>query len=251
MKNRKVNESLIWDEEKNMFFDLDKNKYININDIKYINTLNNYDDFIFNKHKNIEENDEPIHIEILRGEDILRAFNYYNEIDTDKMEFSCCNFNMRSGVQNDIKPEWFNFYIKNPKYCGVITMFQGEEICGRATFFEGYNLYDNYDIIKNKYYKFYNVPYLYYGKKYENTLIDWANKNGFTYIFNTRGLIFIPFNTRVVNQYPPIDVVTVNVFDNILCSGDPQRRTKLGERRYYINDINIYDYYTAYKLKIS
>lgn len=233
-----VTEAIIWDEGEGKFFDSESMEYIDEDDIRY----QNMDDIDLSqfKKKNIVSSEGEITIELLRGEEVLRSFNYTDEIDTNRMDYSCCNFNMRDGYDNHLNPQWFDFYVKNPESSGSITMFENGEICGRASFFEGESLIENKGIKKGKYYKFFNVPYLYQGKRYVKALSDWAYKNKFHYILNLHGLLFIPFNTRVVEQYPPVDIITVNVKENILCTGNP----------YKLLPNKKDDYHSAYKLNI-
>lgn len=184
-----------------------------------------------------------ITIEILRGEDVLRSFNYTNEIDTNRMRYSCCNFNMK-GWKNDITPKMLDFYVKNPNSSGSITLFENGEICGRASFFEGVNLFKNGSIKSAEYYKFVNEPYLYHGERYKKALDKWMEKNNFIYIDDLwMDNIFIHYKTRVIAQYPPLDGIQVNIKDDILSSGYVRKSTP-------IKGVNPEDYYSSYSLNI-
>lgn len=195
-----------------------------------------------------------IRVEILRGKDVLRAFNYTGEIDLKKMDWSCCHFKQGKKFGFDVwgydpEPEWFDFYAKNPKNFGMITMFEDDEICGRSPMFEGVNLYENLDVKEGKYYKFLNSPYLYEGNKYRDFIRDWAKKNDCVWIGDMAGVIFIKYGTKVTPQYPPVDWIHVNVDEGILASRNPNKPISRIIRAKYPK-FNPNDYLGAYKLNI-
>lgn len=224
--------------------------WYNIKRGTWFNEVTGESGFLFgDEFKEQEDTDTDISnlkIEILRGKDILRPFNYYNEYDPREWDTSCANFNNEKYGLDHFgylpKVEWYDFYIKNPDHCGIATIFEKDKMVGRAPLFEGINLYENSMIQKGEKYSYLNFSYTNKKRKYKKFLSDWAKNNNIYQIGHLKGVVFIEFDTEVAKHYPPVDQLTVNVKKHILASNTPT---------YGISGVNPRKYQTAYKLDIT
>ena len=82
---------------------------------------------------------KPMEILELRGDDMLRAFNYTREMNMKLFSNSCANFHQNEwgGGHSEPKKEWYDIYTKNPKNMAVVVSIKNGRITGRKTIQQG------------------------------------------------------------------------------------------------------------------
>lgn len=155
-----------------------------------------------------------------RGMDILKAFNYSNELSS-KFQTSCANFNHPKNGYDEPKIKWFYFYIYNPNISCVVIRENGV-IKGRSVIFKGIQESDNGDYKKGVEYTYMNGSYTEGDSKYKSMLKLWGKERG--YIMDNydlakdkylNGTLIIPMKTHY-KTYPPVDNIYVNTEKNLL-----------------------------------
>lgn len=175
---------------------------------------------IFNKLWNDFFNDENIEIVELRGDDVLRAYNYTRELDQAKFGFTCANFgqNEPGGSRyQEPKKSWFDIYTKNPNNIGVVVAIKDGKIVGRRNFQEGEQVVD---YGKNKAGTRQTVYGYYYGELgrgsiYDMKITDYLKSKGGKQIEDNPHFI-IQLDETKFPDYCPFDSMYVNFENNWL-----------------------------------
>ncbi|CAG7580286.1 MAG: hypothetical protein SLAVMIC_00339 [uncultured marine phage] len=165
-------------------------------------------------------------IEVLRGFDILKAFNYgLKTIDLNKFQTSCANFGQHiKGGYPEPHVKWFYVYIYNES-CSVAVVKENGIIKARSVMFTGEQVDTYGDYKKGETYTYMNGTYSEGDTKYQSMLRNWGVERG--YLFNgsnpsiNRGMsgsFVIPFKTHY-KTYCPIDSIHVDVKNNYLVVG--------------------------------
>jgi len=165
---------------------------------------------------------KPTEILELRGNDVLRAYNYKREIDQMSFGFTCANFGQKEpGGSRYDEPSvnWFDIYTKNPENIGVVIIIDKGKIVGRRNFQQGIQLIDNGIYKKGEFYTVYGN---YYGEngvdgKYDIVIVEYL-KNKYNAILKaTKGGGFkIKLKETRFEQYCPFDSMFVNFKTNEL-----------------------------------
>lgn len=168
---------------------------------------------------------KPMEVLELRGEDMLRAFNYTREIDMKRFSNSCANFHQKEGDGSHSEPrkEWYDVYTKNPNNMAVIVAFKNNKIVGRKTIQQG-------PISRGKNEgKIYTYVGNFYGEggwggKECSAIDNYINKK-YPFNSNTESNGEFPIikieNTRFP-YYPPFDNMFVNVDTNEMSLRPPK-----------------------------
>lgn len=165
--------------------------------------------------------DKSTTIKVLRGWDVLKAFNYHKDI-TPQFGRSCANFNQKDNGYDEPMIKWFYFYIYNPENISVVTVWNKGKLKARSVMFEGIQLKDSGKYKKGEHYNFLNLMYGEGDGKWKAMIKQWATENG--YIFGNRDLKadenmggYYYFNVKThYKTYPPVDSQYVNVKEDIL-----------------------------------
>lgn len=159
-----------------------------------------------------------IDIRVLRGNDILRAYNYTKEIDKNKFGFTCANFG-QTGEYPEPEVSDFDIYTKNPENIGTAVLISEGRIVGRITFAEGTQL-PLPDRYSNELTGKHRICYgNYYGQKkggsYETILKKFLESKGGFKMATSHIPFLIKLNTRF-RKYCPFDSMYVNFESNLL-----------------------------------
>jgi hypothetical protein len=154
-------------------------------------------------------------VEEYRGMEILRAFNYKNELNELNFGQSCANFHQGSGNFGGFtepKVSEFEIYTKNPEQCGVVVVWENGKIQGRLTFQQGIQVCDSVDYKKGEHHTVwgnyygvggkYNVMLTdYIKKKWPNATMKSSGRNGsgMCISLETRFIYYCPFDTMYVD----------------------------------------------------
>lgn len=155
----------------------------------------------------------------LRGEELLRAFNFNKECDPN-FGSTCANFYQQEfdfGRFSEPKKEHFDIYVKNPDNCGVVIALENGIIKGRRTFQQGPNLVDSgvfkKGIVATVYGNYYGVGGR--NSKYDIAITEYI-KNKYNAVSMDVGDCFIiELNTRF-KFYCPFDSMYVSFEHNLL-----------------------------------
>jgi len=102
-----------------------------------------------------------IEIQELRGDDILRAYNYTGELSKN-FGSSCANFGQESNDFGEFEEpliESYDIYTKNPENMGVVVAIKDNIIMGRRLFHQGIQLENDNDYIEGNFYTIWNNYY--------------------------------------------------------------------------------------------
>jgi len=192
----------------------------------------------FNKELKNNFSKEGVEIVELRGDDILRAYNYTKELDLKKFGFTCANFGQKEpGGSGYAEPDksWFDIYTKNPKNIGAVVLIREGRIVARKTFQEGEQFVDNG---KNKAGTHQIVYGNYYGELGGGSINDilitnhLKSKGAVSYGLNYDFIIQLE-ETKFPN-YCPFDSMYVNFKYNLLSTSDNLKKLN-GENLYWNN----------------
>lgn len=161
---------------------------------------------------------KPLEVIELRGDDILRAYNYTSELNLDKFSASCANL-QPGQLQNK---KIFDVYTKNTNNMAVVVVIDYGRIVGRRTIQQGPLTRCKNPEDLGKIYTFVGLFYGEggYGSKYDQSIKKYINEK---YPFSdfcgsrnndnlTNNAIKIE-NTRF-ERYPPFDYMYVNFKTN-------------------------------------
>ncbi len=156
-------------------------------------------------------------IEILRGFQILEAFNFKGNLNTNKIN-SCANFRKDSkstyGSYADPLIKWFYPYIYNKSCFAIIVKDEKNEIKARTIAFEGFQLVDSGQLKKGVKYKFYNNIFS-EDSVYSQMIINYCKQNTITCFSSTNDCFMINFKSHY-KTWPPFDSFFVDKDKNIL-----------------------------------
>jgi len=172
---------------------------------------------------------KPCEVLELRGEDMLRAFNFTNELDLRKFSASCANYT--GGKKNT---ENFKIYTDNPKNMAAIVTYEFGKITGRRTIQQGPVTRSPNEEDIGKIYTFIGNFYGENGggSKYDLAILKYIKEK---YPFSgmsteKRGITILIENTRFPH-YPPFDDMRVNFKTNEMgCVGGEEWRDAYGAR---------------------
>ena len=185
----------------------------------------------------------------LRGDEILRAYNYKGELHI-KFGLSCANFKQRGkwdfGNYDEPTLEQFDIYTHNPENCAAAVVISNEGvIMGRISFQQGIQVFDSGERKKGQFYTIWGNYYGVGGRggKYDTMIKDYLKKkyNAVSKQSNI-GCFIISIETRFDN-YCPFDSMYVSFKDNLLSD----RETELPNGK-YPNWINTYHAICPYGL---
>lgn len=158
--------------------------------------------------------DVDLEIRVLRGDDILRAYNYTKELDKSKFGFTCANFHQGNSGYAEPNVSDFDIYTKNPKNIGTAVIIVKGRIVGRITFAEGTQLKlpagkDNSEEGKHR------ICYgNYYGEKkggsYESYLKKYLESKGGFRMATSKSPFLIKLENTRFKYYCPFDSMYVN-----------------------------------------
>jgi len=169
---------------------------------------------------------KPATVIELRGDDVLRAYNYKREMDPFKFGFTCANFGQKEpGGSKYDEPlvEWFDIYTKNPENCGAVIVMDQGKIVGRRTFQQGIQTKTHGDYKQGE---FYTIWGNYYGEggggKYDIMIKDYLrNKYNAKDKSNEDGIFRIKLKETRFKRYCPFDSMYVNFQTNELANRQP------------------------------
>lgn len=129
-----------------------------------------------------------------KGWDILKAFNYNDEIDLKKFSSSCANFKQHKGPSHWDEPmiKWFYFYIFNENI-SVPCVIEDGIIKARSVLFTGKQIEDSGDFKKGETYTFLNGFYSEGSEKYRHILMNWGKERGY---YDKNGAILMDMDTK-------------------------------------------------------
>lgn len=176
-----------------------------------------------------------IRIVELRGDDILRAFNYNQECHSN-FGHTCANFHQKEGKFGGyLEPSvsWYDIYTKNPDNCGVVISLENGVICGRRTFQQGINLVDDgkfkKDSMATVYGNYYGLNGS--GSKYDVPIVNYLKEKYDAVSMTSIDNVFvININTRF-EQYCPFDFMSVS-FEHNLLTNNPNLVDRLLNKRH-------------------
>jgi hypothetical protein len=185
-----------------------------------------------NSWKGIFENE--LRVEEFTGEDILRAYNYKNEMPSSYG--SCAVFTKGS---SHVKKEMFDILTKNPETFSAFVVFRGDKIIARQIGIKGIQTKTHGELKEGEYYKILNN---YYGEggtksKAGMMILKYAKNCGYKYInygnlyeidsdykkMASKDSIFrVHANTRQKSTYPAFDGCYVNFHTNEIATRIPK-----------------------------
>ena len=169
--------------------------------------------------------DKSCTIEVLKGWDILKAFNYYGDIDMNKFARSCANFRQHEydNGWEEPKIKWFYFYIYNDAVSVAVVKENGI-IKARSVMFTGEQVETNGDFKEGEIYTYMNGFYTEGSNKYLQMIRNWGQERGYldrnVDMRNNRtlrGSLIIPIKTHY-KTYPPVDSMYADMNKNLLVS---------------------------------
>lgn len=165
-------------------------------------------------------------IEIWKGVDILKAYNYTDLIDMTKFSSSCANFNQKkakeAGKSSWTEPEkyWYDVYIENPDTISVIVVVNKDgNVLGRRMLFTGEQFSDNGDYKKGEKV---GLAGNYYGiggqnSVYDKIILEWIKKKGYETFDNKRsGKFQIQLKNYKYPHFPPFDGFYINLNNGVI-----------------------------------
>lgn len=185
-----------------------------------------------NGWKGIFEND--LRVEELVGEDILRAYNYKDEMSSSYG--SCAVF---AKGYNYIKKEMFDVLTKNPDTFSAFVVFKGNKIIARQIGIKGIQTKTHGEFKEGEYYKVLNN---YYGEgglrsKPSQMILKYAKNCGYSHLnscylyeidsdysrrVSPKSIFRVHTNTRQKSNYPPFDGFYVNFYTDEIASKVPK-----------------------------
>lgn len=162
---------------------------------------------------------KPAEILELRGNDLLRAYNYTHEL-IKTFGNSCANFYQKE-LNGNYREPWLDeyyVYTKNPENCGVIVVIDNGKIVARRSFQQGIQLCDAGTWKKGEHHTVWGN---YYGvggngSKYDTMIIEYLkNKYNAASKQSSIGSLCISMETRWKN-YPAFDSMFVCFEHNLL-----------------------------------
>lgn len=153
-------------------------------------------------------------VELLRGFDILDAYNYNGKIDGSKI-ISCANFKQKAGAHAEPKIKWFYPYIYNKNCAVLVVKDESGKIKARAAYFEGFQKENSDTYKKGVKYKFINNIYA-EETAYSQIIRDYCNVNNIiTEPYTKNGCLIIDFNCKY-KTWPPVDYFYIDQSKNLL-----------------------------------
>jgi len=173
-----------------------------------------------NKLASIKAKSSGTVVEEFRGENVLRGYNYKKEFNKD-FGNSCANFH-QDMLNGDYEEPWvdnYDVYIKNPKNCGVVVVWDNGKIVARRSFQQGEQVCDAGKFKKGE---FVTVMGNYYGmggsySKYSQLIDDYLKKKYNALDMYSANGFCIHMETRWKN-YPAFDFMYVNFDHQLLCT---------------------------------
>lgn len=175
----------------------------------------------------ILKNQSGARVEEFRGEDVLRGYNYNHEFNKS-FGHSCANFHQKE-LGGSYREPWvdeYDVYVKNPENCGVVVVWDNNQIVARRSFQQGIQVCDTKNWKKGE---FHTVWGNYYGiggnnSKYDTMIKEYLIKKYDASDKAGNNILCIEMETRWKN-YPAFDSMYVNFEYNLLTnnySGLPQ-----------------------------
>jgi hypothetical protein len=236
LKPRNFNEPDLWNNNRRISVKINKALREVFNET-YINHFIKQTDIdaILNKLASMAEGKAKV-VE-LRGEEILRAYNYTKEVIAN-FGYTCANFYQnenRFGGHSEPKLDEYDVYVKNPENCGAVVVIEEGKIVGRRSFQQGPN------VIDTNYYKKDKIGTIwgnYYGlggtgSKYDNMIKNYLKEKYNADQMRTHKGFIINLETRF-KRYCPFDSMYVD-FKNNLLADDPYNYTRQLDEAGYKN----------------
>lgn len=156
-------------------------------------------------------------IEVMRGWDILEAYNYNQLVDRNIRSCALFHQDANRGGHAEPKVKWYYPLIYNVAACALVIVREKGVIVGRTNLFEGIQHEDSGMFKKGVKYTFIGQTYS-TGGHHTQLISDWAEKSGFhsySKMRRTDGSIIIPFDCTF-NNFPPLDYLVINPKKNLL-----------------------------------
>jgi len=214
----------------------------------------------FSNAFNSEFKSTNLTVEIWKGEKILDAFNYNNQIDLKLFGTSCANFNDPDNGYPEPEKNWYDIYIENPNNINIIVVIDKNTklIKGRRLVVFGNQYETNESFIKNNKYavlsNFYGVGgdnskydietikfAKSYFKDYELLFLNFYNLKDMSYKIK-HGIFIVQLNNTKFKNYPPFDTYYVNFESNLLASKKPLLGNPQKWKQAYKTHCNINEY---------
>jgi hypothetical protein len=165
----------------------------------------------------IEVKNKTAHVVEYRGEELLRAYNYKNEL-IKTFGYSCANFLQRENQFGNYREPTlgeFHIYTKNPENCGVAVVWENDVIVARRSFQQGIQLEDIGARKKGEFHTVWGNAYG-LGGKYDIMMKDYLKSKYNAVEKGTgTGAFLISMETRFAN-YCPFDSMYVDFRHNLL-----------------------------------
>lgn len=167
--------------------------------------------------------DDSYQIEILEGDDILKAYDH-DIIGGNWYDSSCANFNRKNSVDFNK----YNVYTENTENIKCLVVYHKGKIYGRRMMFVGIQSKTHGDLKEGT--KQILLNYMYgeggRGSKVDKMFEKWANDNNAILIEKStmKNIFRIKIEKSCYEQYPPWDSMFVNFNTNEIASNNPNEK---------------------------